>query len=918
MPRLPRSISFGVFATALSIILLQIALTRIFAVMMWHHLTYMVVSIALLGFGAAGSLLTAMRAAEDPRSPVRRLTVYTAGYGVAVLIAFFLLRTIEVDCFALWTDKRNLLALLLVYAITTAPFLLGGMALGLALTRYVQHVNRLYFVDLVGSGLGGAISVWLLGQLSASTTVVLAAAIGLAAAAAFGATASGPLRWGSRATAALGAIAFLISSGFGQGLGLPHLEWHPPFAAGKDFAGEEDDPELVRLPSATAEVEVGRPIANLPMLGGDIGYSAIRQIEMRNVGQDGTAPTFLFRDAGQLERFDFLTAVQAASAYVAAEAAGMRDPRALVIGVGGGIDVMIALLCGARHVTAVELNTAMIEAVTERFADYLDHLFTPGAHTYSDRIQLVNSEGRSFMRSRDDRYDVIQMSGVDSFTALSTGAYTLSESYLYTVEAVTEFYEHLEDGGYISYSRFILQHPKKPRETLRLANIARQALAELGVADPARQIAVFQGRSWASTMIKRGAFTRAEIDALQEFGRREGFLGLVFDPLLDDGVPAKPALDSVDLSKLLDDATLDSVLEHNAPGSSAEQRRPWIEPLLAAYRVLLREGRAQADSTLATTAETTPELAGAARRALAQLQAQSRPPVEAFAATAEIFRSVLTSGEADRAAFLRSYPYDLSPCTDDTPFFFNYYKYGALLAPLEADATNSVYTTDVPIGHVVLLASLTQVLVLAVVLIFLPLRRLSRAGIRTAGSWRYFCYFAALGAGFMFVEIVVMQKMVIFLGHPTYALSVVLAALLVAAGTGSLVAGRIHVLSRRNLIRLGAAIVAAIAATCAFQTWGLDPLLGLPLPVRIGIAVAAQLPVGIALGMAFPTGMRVVEQNCPQLLPWCWAINGFLSVFSAVFVIVLSMIVGFTVALLSAALIYAAGFAVMPAARTAS
>ena len=101
---------------------------------------------------------------------------------------------------------------------------------------------------------------------------------------------------------------------------------------------------------------------------------------------------------------------------------------------------------------------------------------------------------------------MIQLSGVDSFTALSTGAYTLSESYLYTTEAVRDFYARLAEGGYLHYSRFIMQAPKQPRETLRLANIARAALEELGIADPAAQIAVFQGFDWASTLIKKGRF----------------------------------------------------------------------------------------------------------------------------------------------------------------------------------------------------------------------------------------------------------------------------------------------------------------------------------------------------------------------------------------------------------------------------
>jgi hypothetical protein len=214
----------------------------------------------------------------------------------------------------------------------------------------------------------------------------------------------------------------------------------------------------------------------------------------------------------------------------------------------------------------------------------------------------------------------------------------------------------------------------------------------------------------------------------------------------------------------------------------------------------------------------------------------------------------------------------------------------------------------------VLLASLVQIVLLAAVLIFLPLRGLAKRGLRTAGSWRYFAYFAALGMGFMFIEIVLMQKMVIFLGHPSYAVSVVLASLLGAAGLGSLLAGRIRVLSRTNLMRIMLGIVVMVAFVTLFMNYALPGLLGESLGVRMAVVVAMIAPLGIMLGMPFPTGMRIVEQRAPHLLPWAWAINGFLSVFSSVFCIVMSMFVGFTSMLGVAAAVYAVGFLLMRSA----
>jgi len=191
----------------------------------------------------------------------------------------------------------------------------------------------------------------------------------------------------------------------------------------------------------------------------------------------------------------------------------------------------------------------------------------------------------------------------------------------------------------------------------------------------------------------------------------------------------------------------------------------------------------------------------------------------------------------------------------------------------------------------VLLGSLAQITAAAVLLILLPLRRLRRHGVATPGRWQLLAYFAALGAGFMFVEIALMQKLVLFLGHPVYAVTVVLTSLLAFAGVGSLLAGRLEAITPAR-IRLLAMFVVGLVLFAA----------------RVAAAVVMLAPLGVALGMPFPLGIRVVSARAPELVPWAWAINGFLSVFSSIFCIVLAMSIGFTRVLLVAALVYACGF----------
>jgi hypothetical protein len=830
------AIHAGIGLIAGSVLLLEIALTRVFAITLWHHFAYMVVSIALLGFGAAGSILTIQRQGLRDDPPFAALTAISVAYGFTVMLMFVIATRLPIDMLALRNNwQQNLLNLLLLNVVVFAPFLLAGCAIGMVLTRFPEAVNKLYCADLAGSAIGGAVSLGLVSSIGSGATVIVAGGLGVVSGLLFSLA-------GQRAitVACLPAVAIALAlcamfSGGVAPLGIPAIAWPLTYAPGKEFAMYGDHPET-RIFSSTAEVEVGPSVPAIPIHGGNFGKLDFRPVTARLVGQDGTAPTLLFKGAAKIDDFAFLDDSQAGSAYVALAARKGDAPRVLVIGVGGGIDVMIALANGAREVTAVELNEAMVSMVTERFDDYLGGLFRRGVGGPGDRIKLVRSEGRSYVKSTDERFDVIQMSGVDSFTALSTGAYTLSESYLYTTEAVKDFYRHLRDDGYVNYSRFLLTSPRKPRETLRLANIAFTALQQLGVTDPASQIAVFEGSDWASTMIKRGPFTQDEISALQEFAEREGFQGLVFNPLAAPG----------------------SDLALNSGGQSAPQG-----------------------------------------------------VVEAR----EYFHSVLRGSAGERASFIADYPYDLTPSTDDSPFFFNYYRYRGLVAGLGSDARSGVlssYHADFPVGHAVLLASLVQITLLGVVLILLPLRWLERSGIHTDGSWNIFAYFAALGAGFMFVEIVLMQKLILFLGHPSYATSVVLSSLLAFAGLGSFVGGRMES-SRRNVALLGVALVVAVIGIGGMIHGLTSAFLGYGLPARIAIVVIALAPLGFVLGIPFPTGIRIVNARCPHLLPWAWAINALVSVFSSIFCIVLSMAIGFSMALLLAAVLYAGGFAAMVA-----
>lgn len=916
MPASPRSLLAGIFCLGLSVIMFEIALTRVFAIMMWHHFTYMVISIGLLGFGASGSLLTATGLGQKEGAAERALVWTSVGYGLSVVLAFCFTTFVRIDSLAIWEQPSNALALFLIYLIVFVPFLLGGLGIGLALTRFSKNVNKLYFADLVGSAVGASLSVLALKAFGSSAAVVMAGCFGLLAALCFSFTTPRRYLLLSVPGVAVGAWLLLGFTGAAPSLVSP-IEWRVPYAVGKEAVAVEallqnpqlraslgDDAALVKMPSATAEVEVGPSIPGAPMIGGDMGLVDEQPILARAVGQDGTAPTMLYEGAADLSKFPFLDDTQAASAYVVHKASGRTDQRSMVIGVGGGVDVLVALANGAAHVTAVELNTAMIEMVEERYDDYLGGLFTTSP--LAEKIDLVNSEGRAWLRSHDDKYDVIQMSGVDSYTALSGGAYTLSESYLYTVEAVQDFYEHLNPDGVVCYSRFMLRAPNVARETLRLANIAVEGLRRAGVAEPERHVCVLRGGlDWASTMIKQSPFTAAETAALRDFARQQAFVGLVYDPTSPRDAAIEPLPEHFGV--LL--PAVKGPIEAATDGAQArnEAVRAWF-----AAAAQVAKG-AQAKDVALPGAMGQGKLGEVMRDRLEQLGPAIEKQAAYITETIRDFRSLLTSTGAAKEEFYAAYPFDVRPATDDAPFFFNFYKWSGLFGDHRRSQDGGVfnYHSDFPIGHFVLGISMFQILLLAALLIFLPLRKLRADGVRTPGTIRIFLYFAALGLGFMLFEIALMQKLVIFLGHPTYALSVVLTSLLASAGLGSLWSGRIRQVRRVHLVAILAGVLAVVAGNVYFVNELLPQLLGLSLSLRVLIVVAVLIPTGLVLGMPFPSGIRVVEQTCPHLIPWGWAINAFFSVFGSIFCIVLSMAVGFSNVFYVAAGVYTVGLLFM-------
>ena len=783
-----RGLFVGVLLVGTSTLLFEVALTRVLSFKIWHHFAYVVISTALLGYGAAGSAFAvsaALRAIEPPRL----MAGASVASALAASIGIILFAALPLDPMHIF-DEASQTSLFVAYALLAAlPFFFSGLVLSAAFSTTARSADRIYFWDLVGAGGGCALSVMLMNALTPPGAVLVGAAGFALASIAFA-----PERTIRTAGAGLAAV-LLLASTFADRIPykpaesknlIPKLRFWVPVAEHWTALFRTEVIEDRGLgPPLTADDEWG------------LSRQAPRAVQLPRyvINHDGSAGTPLFDlRRGQL---DFLDQHVLRFPYLIAHS----RPDVLIIGVGAGRDVVVARRFGATRVTGVELDESTIELVKREMSPVLNGLFGEAG------VTLVHAEGRHFIRTTSRRFDVIQLTGVDTLAAAFSGAYVLAENYLYTVEGFHDYLDRLKPGGVLSFGTGDFE-PHNPKAAGRMVSVAREALVQRGFRRPQDHIVVIDsGRLLYEVMIRETPFTDPERKALLEWCNALGF------------VP-----------RLL-------------PGTSGTS--PY------------------------------PELAGL--------------------------------DGTPRQQLLQSLKYNVDATTDDRPFFFAYYRWADVL---NTGAQGPEHTSALGQGVLALLALLLTALSAVFILgpLFLKLR---------PGAWSHRAsraiipYFASIGLGFMLFEISLMQRFVLFLGHPTYSLSVTLASLLISLGVGSFLSRRFV---GRERVALPAAVAVLIVLALSYRL-GLPPiqaaLLRSPLAPRIVASAVLLAPVGLVAGLFFPLGILAVERFDARLVPWAWGINGCASVTGTVLAVVLAMTYGFQLVWLVAVVIYAAGTAAL-------
>jgi hypothetical protein len=778
----------------------EVMLMRLFSIIQWHHFAYMVISLALLGYGVSGTFLTLARQRLVPHFTTA-FVVNALLFGISSILCFLLVQKLPFNTLELFWDRGQWRYLFLSYLLLFIPFFFAANCICLAFAAFGSQIPRIYAFDLLGAGLGALGVILALYLFAPNLGLKWVAALGMLAA--LLAALRGPQRQ-RRLIASVLALLTLSTLALPNGWLSLQLSEYKALSQTLQMKGTkllEERSSPLGLLSIVASPEV--PLRLAPGLSLNNRQEPPAQL---GLFVDGDAPTPINRFQGDLEPFGYLDYQTSALPYHLGQA-----KEVLILGMGGGSGLLQAALHEVSRIDAVELDPQVAKLLQQDYADYA------GWEYLAPRVQIHLSEARGYLSSIRERYDLIQISLLDSASAASGGVYGLAESYLYTREAIAEYLGHLTPDGLLSITRWV---KIPPRDGLKLLATGIEALRLQGIERPERHLILIRGWDTSTLVLKNQPFEVSQIQRLLTFCEERAF-----DPAYYPGITA------------------------------SQTNRYNILPEPYFYQGAL----------------------------------------------------ALLGDNPER--YLDQYKFMIQPASDDRPYFFNFFKWSTLPEILSIYREGGFSLLE--LGYPVLVLTLLQAVLASVILILIPIlwlrrQRQTRATGRTGAV---LLYFLAIGLGFMFIEIVFIQKFILFLAHPIQAVTVILCGFLIFSGLGSLYAQHLHDAHKNHRILT---IVTLLAIISLGYLVLLPPLFAglssLSALAKAGITWVLIAPLAFCMGMPFPLGLSRVTQHAPRLLPWAWGVNGCASLISAILATLLAIHLGFTwVVLLALAAYLGAG-----------
>jgi SAM-dependent methyltransferase len=774
----------------------EVLLMRLFSIIQWHHFAYMMISLALLGYGISGVFLALNRD--------RLVRLFPAALMANMLLfsifapgCFLLAQQIPFNpAEILWTPVQ-LLYLCIIYLMLALPFFFSANVIGLSLYNYKNQVSSIYASDLFGAGLGSVGVILLLSFFFPEkilTVLMLSGIIATVLVSSY--TFHVPKHW-TIAAMIIGLTVIFIPAGW---ITLKVS----PYKSLSQFLQVPGTKVIDRYSSPLGLISVVKsettPLRHAPGLSLNATTEPPEQLAVFTDADNMSAIT---RFNGHPETLSYLDQTTSALPYHLKQLSDV-----LVLGAGTGSDVLQANYHAVKHIDAVELNPQVIDLVQRKYADFAGYLYS------SDHVNVHIDEARGYLAASNQSHDLINITLLDAFGASAAGLYSMAENYLYTEQAVQEYLRHVRPDGYLSITRWI---KVPPRDEPKLLATIVAALKDAHVRQPGQQIIMIRGWQTSTLIVKNGVISADEISRLKQFCDERSF-----DPVYYPGI------------------------------SESEVNR---------------------------------------------FNVQQQP---------YLYEAAVALLSDNSQSFIDAYKFNIEAATDDKPYLFHFFKWQTL--PEIWSLLNTGGSFLLESGYLLLIAALAQAILASLLLIALPLWLWKRKlGIEpgTGNHLNMLAYFFCLGLAFLFIEIAFIQKFILILHHPLYAITVVLSTFLLTAGAGSYFSAILSSSTEKSAFMQP---IAAIALLSVSYSLGFDSITDFLLKTgslsRYLFSIVLIAPLGFCMGMPFPMGLAKISQTAPALIPWAWGINGCASVISAILATLIAMQFGFTVLILLAVVLY--------------
>ncbi len=480
----------------------EIVLMRLFSIIQWHHFAYMIISLALLGFGMSGTFITIAQGALLRKYCAVYLSLIML-FGLSSFFIFQVVQNIPFNALEIMWDQKQSFYLLTMFVLLALPFFFSGSAICLTLRYYGSAISSIYGFDLVGAGLGSLAIIGLLyichpqiALLTTSCLILITASIGA---------------WelvGKKSVKfiILTCLMILPLLWFGQHLQL-RLSPYKGLTQSLRIKGTQLIQERSSPLGLISVVESSIvPLRHAPGMSLKNSQEPLNQL---GIFTDGDNISVLTAKAERRDQLAYLDQLTSALPY------HLKKPEnVLILGAGAGVDILQAQYHAAVSIDAVEMNPQIPQLVRDEFGEFGGAVFDNA----STKIHVA--EIRDYVQKAEQSYDIIQLSLTDGFAGSAAGVYALNESYIYTVEAIGEYLERLSPDGYLTITRWIKM---PPRDTLKILATVVESLRNKGVEDPARNLVLIRSWQTSTLLVKNGSFSTLELLATQQFCEERSF-----------------------------------------------------------------------------------------------------------------------------------------------------------------------------------------------------------------------------------------------------------------------------------------------------------------------------------------------------------------------------------------------------------